>query len=397
MQIELSRWRGDTPGVSRRVHLNNAGASLMPQPVITAVQEHLWLEADIGGYEAEAEVASRLTEAYGHLARLVGAEPRNIAIVENATVALSQALSVFDFRSGDRVVTTRSDYPSNQLMYLSLAQRCGVEVVRAADLPAGGVDPESVRAHLHRGRCRVVVVSWIPTNSGLIQPVEEVGEVCEEAGVPFVIDACQAVGQVPIDGQALRCDYLAATARKFLRGPRGIGFLYVSDRALQRGDAPLFIDLHSARWVDPDRYELSPSARRFENGEFAYSLVLGLGEAARYAMDVGVAPGGARAAELAAYARGRLEHLPGVRVLDHGRRLCAIATAEIRGWNAGDTVRWLRRRGVNTSASHREDGVIDMDQKGAASALRISPHYFNTHEELDRAIEAIAEMLLATS
>src|SRR6266567_3045506 len=171
--VELDRWRGDTPGCRDRIHLNNAGAGLMPRPVLDALTKHLAREAAIGGYEAADEAEPLVRETYALVAQLVGAAPKNIALVENATVAFSQALSAFDFRPGDRIVTTRADYPSNQLMYLSL-----------------------------------------------VQDARAVGGVCAELGVPYVVDACQTVGQMAVDVNALRCDFLAATGRKFLRGPR---------------------------------------------------------------------------------------------------------------------------------------------------------------------------------
>src|SRR5207253_2905950 len=196
-----------------------------------------------------------------------------------------------------------------------------------------GVDPQSVRELLRNPRVRLLAVTWIPTNSGLIQPVEAIGEIAEQAGVPYLVDACQTVGQLPIDVARLRCDFLSATARKFLRGPRGIGFLFVSDRALQRGDYPLYIDMRGAEWRTADTFELMAGARRFENWEFAYSLVLGLGEAARYAAHVGVERGGHRARELASLLRSKLNAIPGFRVLDHGRELAAIVTVEVPGWH----------------------------------------------------------------
>src|SRR5438309_605714 len=194
--VELDRWRRDTPGCRDRIHLNNAGAGLMPRPVLDALMQHLAREAAIGGYEAADEAEPRVRETYALVAQLVGARPGNIALVENATVAFSQALSAFDFRPGDRIVTTRTDYPSNQLMYLSLAQRTGVQTVRADDLPQGGVDPESVRRLARDPRTRLVALSWVPTNSGLVQDARAVGEVCAELGVPYLVDACQTVGQM---------------------------------------------------------------------------------------------------------------------------------------------------------------------------------------------------------
>lgn len=393
----VRRWRRDTPGAEGRIHLNNAGASLMPRPVLEAMQRHLDLEAEIGGYEAADEVADRVRETYALTGRLIGAGPESVAIVENATVAVSQALSAFDFHRGDVLVTTWSDYTSNQLMYLSLARRLGIEVLRADDLPEGGVDPDSVRRLVAHPRCRLVSLTWIPTNSGLVQAAEEVGEICEAAGVPYLVDACQAVGQLPVDVGRLRCDYLAATARKFLRGPRGLGFLYVSGRAVARGDYPLFVDMRGAGLVDPEQFVLSKGARRFENWEFSYALVLGLGEAARYALDVGVEATGARAIELATEVRERLEALPGVRLADRGSRLCAIVTAEIAGRDGDDLVRRLRRAGVNTSAALLGEGPRNAPEAGATSILRISPHYFNTREEIAGAVSALEEILRSPS
>ena len=364
----------------------------MPRPVLDAVTRHLELEAAIGGYEAEAEVTSRTAETYELLARLVGAAPRNIALVENATVAVSQALSAFDFHPGDRIVTTRADYPSQQLMFLSLARRAGVEVMRADDLPEGGVDPESIRRLANHSRTRLVSLTWVPTNSGLVQDARAVGGVCRELGVSYLVDACQSVGQMPVDVAELQCDYLAATGRKFLRGPRGIGFLYVSDRALAAGAFPLFVDMHGAQWTGPDSFRLVDGAQRFENWEFARALVLGLGEAARYALAVGPA-GGERAWTLARMLREQLARVPGVRVMDRGRERCAIVTVDVRGQDAVDLKLRLRARGVNTSSSDRDDGVLDMDEKRVATVLRFSPHYYNTEEEIDNAVEALAALI----
>jgi selenocysteine lyase/cysteine desulfurase len=193
-----------------------------------------------------------------------------------------------------------------------------------------------------------------------------------------------------IDVSRLKCDYMSATARKFLRGPRGIGFLYASDRALARGDHPLFVDMRGAKWVDPERYEIAPTAIRYEDWEFSYALVLGLGAAARYALDVGIEVASNRAFALARRVREQLAELDGVRVLDGGSEQCAIVTASFAGRDAQDIVRELARQRINTSASLRWYGLLDFSERGVDSALRISPHYYNTEEEVDEAIAAIA-------
>jgi selenocysteine lyase/cysteine desulfurase len=390
---DLARWRADTPGCSKLIHLNNAGAALVPLPVRTAIAAHLELEQRIGGYEAADAEAEPIRQTYADVARLLGAGAHNIALVQNSTVAFAQAISAFDLGPGDIILTSRADYASNQIMYLSLARRRGVEVVRAPDAPEGGIDPEAVRALVARRRPALVALTWVPTNSGLVQPAESVGRICREAEVPYLVDGCQAVGQMPIAVERLHCDYLAATARKFLRGPRGLGFLYVSDRTLAAGAHPLLVDMHGATWTDRDAFELTPDARRFETWEFAHALVLGLGAAARYAAAVGLEAARDRARELAHYARGRLAAVPGVRVLDRGPELCAIVTIAVVGRDTTELKLELRRRGINTSSPHREDAVIDMDEKKVESALRISPHYYNTKEEIDTAVDALRKLV----
>ena len=389
----LARWRAETPGVDRRVHLNNAGAALVPASVAEAVDAHLRLESELGGYEAAEARVEALVGAYAALARLLNTRPANIAVAQNATVAFAQALSAFDFRPGDVILTSRADYASNQIMYLSLARRRGVQIVRAPDAREGGIDPDAVRRLLQGRRPALVALTWVPTNSGLVQPVEAVGELCRAAEVPYLVDACQAVGQMPIDVERIGCDYLAAAARKFLRGPRGIGFLYVADRVLSAGAYPLLVDMHGADWTEPDAFRLADGARRFEYWENSYALVLGMGAAADYALGVGMETARDRARGLAAHARERLAGLPGVRVLDRGPELCAIATAEPAGLPAGRLKLALRARGINVSSPERVDAVIDMDDKRAHSALRFSPHYYNTVDEIDHAVDTLGRLL----
>jgi selenocysteine lyase/cysteine desulfurase len=389
----LARWRAETPACERLVHLNNAGAALVPRVVRDAIAAHLDLEERLGGYEAAEDQRETIRDAYAGVARLLGAKARNIGLVQNSTVAFAQGISAFDFEPGDVVLTSRADYASNQIMYLSLARRRGVKVVRAPDAPEGGIDVEEARRLISQRRPTLVALTWIPTNSGLVQPVEDIGRICQEAGIPYLVDACQAVGQMPIDVERIGCDYLAAATRKFLRGPRGIGFLYVSDQRLEAGAHPLLIDMHGATWTEVDAFELAPDATRFETWEFAFALVLGVGAAAAYALEVGLDTARDRSRELAGYARERLAALPGVRVLDRGPELCAIVTAAIAGRDTREIKLALRARSINTSSPHREDAVIDMDDKGTSSALRISPHYYNTREEIDTAIDALQDIL----
>ncbi|MDP2957104.1 MAG: aminotransferase class V-fold PLP-dependent enzyme [Longimicrobiales bacterium] len=390
--MDLTHLRADTPGCTHRVHLNNAGASLMPSSVLRAIVEHLELETRVGGYEAAAEAAPSIEAAYGAVADLLATASGNVAFTEHATAAFVQALSSVPLQKGDLILTTRQDYVSNQIQYLSLADRLGIQVLRAPDAPEGGVDLQAMEELIHRRRPRIVAVTHVPTNSGLVQDVEAIGKMCRARDILYLVDACQSVGQMPVHPEALGCDFLSATARKFLRGPRGAGFLWVSDRALAAGLSPLFPDLRGADWVDGDLFQPAPDARRFETWEFAWGLILGTGEAARYAMQVGLDEIRQRTRSMAASLRERLGDVPGVRVLDRGPELCAIVTASVQGWAPADLVSALRERSINTSAQTRLDAVLDYDAKGVEGALRISPHYFNTDADLDALLQALTEL-----
>jgi selenocysteine lyase/cysteine desulfurase len=393
LTIDIQRLRADTPGCLARVHLNNAGSALMPLPVVRTILEHISLESRIGGYEAEQARQDQVQDAYRAVADLLGAQPRNIAFTENATASYIQALSSVKLARGDVILTTRNDYASNQIQFLSLQAQVGVQVVHAPDRSDGGVDVQAMADLIQRLRPRLVCVTHVPTNSGLVQDVRSIGSLCHDADVLYLVDACQSVGQMPVDVGAWRCDFLSATARKFLRGPRGAGFLYVSDRALDLGLAPLYVDMRGADWIAADRYRLRDDARRFENWEFAWALVLATGEAARYASAVGLDLIERRVAMLAGRLRTGLGAIGSVRVLDRGAVLCGIVCVEIPGHDPAELVNALRTRGINTSAQRREYAVIDYDDKQVSAALRISAHYYNTEEEIDLVLSTLRDLL----
>jgi selenocysteine lyase/cysteine desulfurase len=391
--IDLERLRAETPGCSSRVHLNNAGASLMSSPVIRAITTHLELEAELGGYEAQDAQSEEIAAAYQAIARLIGGSARNIAFTENATASFAQALSAVPFNRDDIILTTRNDYASNQIQFLSLQARLGVRVIHAPDKPQGGVDTSKMIDLIEQHRPKIVCVTHVPTNSGLIQDIQTVGAACRSAGVIYLVDACQSVGQMPIDVGDIGCDFLSATARKFLRGPRGCGFLYVSDRILQQGLEPLFIDMHGASWTGENSYQAIDSAKRFENWEFAWSLVLGTAVAAEYATSIGIGAIQSRVASLLGLLRRELSEIDGVDVLGNDDELGGIVTITVQDCDPTKIVTRLRSQNINVSAQGREHAVIDYDKKKVAGALRISPHYYNTNAEIEsllRAIESVS-------
>ena len=365
----------------------------MTAQVMQVVKDYIDLEGTIGGYEAQAASQDAIQSAYQSVATLLNTKKRNIAFTENATAAFSQALSAIPFRKGDVVITTRNDYSSNQIQFLSLKRRLGIEVLRAPDSVAGGVDVSAMSDMIRDRSPKLVCVTQVPTNSGLVQDVAAIGAVCRETETLYLVDACQSVGQMPVDVMAIDCDFLSATSRKFLRGPRGCGFLYVSDRVLEAGYEPLFIDMHGANWASENEYEAFDTANRFENWEFNWGLVLGTGVAAEYATNIRLDHIANRVAMLADKLRSLLDGIDALRVLHRGDNLCGIVTCTVDGLDPAEIVATLRAQNINTSSQGRVYAVIDYDDLGVESSLRISPHYYNTEEEIDRVVSALRDVV----
>src|SRR6266542_3906789 len=343
LPLDVDRARAETPGCRSVVHLNNAGASLPPQPVLDAVIDHLRLEASIGGYEAAADQGPAIEHAYDAVATLLGARREEIV---------------------------------------------RVEVV--PDDPSGQLDVEALRGLLDE-RVKLIAINHVPTHNGLVNPAAEIGKVAREAGVPYLLDACQSVGQMPVDVAEIGCDLLSATGRKFLRGPRGTGFLFVSERVLERLDPP-FLDLHAADWTAPDEYVVRPDARRFESWESSLACRVGLGAAVDYALGFGLDAVQERVTGLAAGLRERLRAIPGVTVHDRGERLCGIVTFSVAGHEAGEVAAALARQRINVSQSRPEAARYDFEARGLPALVRASAHYYNAEDELEalaRVVEAL--------
>jgi cysteine desulfurase/selenocysteine lyase len=386
--IDLARARAQTPGCAHVVHCNNAGAALTPQPVLDVVVGHLEREARIGGYEAAAEAAERLEAVYEELAGLLGADADEIAVVENATRAWDMAFYALRFGPGDRILCARAEYESNVIAFLQVAQRTGAVVEPVPNDEHGQLSVAALHDLLDE-RVKLVAITHVPTNGGLVNPIEEVGAVTRAAGIPYLVDACQSIGQLPLDVERIGCDMLSATGRKYLRGPRGTGLLYVR-RALIAELEPPLLDLHAAEWVADDRFEIRPDARRFENWEGNVAAKLGLGEATRYAREWGLEAIAARVGALAVRLRDGLAGVDGVQVHDLGLRKCGIVSFTVDGVESAAVQRSLAQRAINVSVSPGHYTRFDMEARGLPDLVRASVHYYNSEDEVDALVEAVS-------
>lgn len=385
--FDVDQLRAETPGCKNVVHFNHAGASLMPQPVIDAVVDHIHLEARIGGYEAADQAEERVAAVYDSIAGLIGAHRTEIAVLENATRAWDMAFYGIDFTPGDRILTSVSEYGSNVIAFLQVSER-GVRVEVVPNDDQGQISVSAL-ANMMDQRVKVVAISHMPTNGGLVQPAAEIGAAIRGSNAIYMLDACQTVGQVPIDVDEIGCDVLSATSRKYLRGPRGMGFLYARESVLPRLTPPM-LDNHAATWVGQDRIEIRVDARKFENWECNYAAKLGMGAAIDYALVLGLEPIWERVHAIATGLRADLSALPGVTIHDLGAVKGGIVTFSVVDRNPDDVRDAIKKGNVNVSTSSVFSTRYDMEARGLTEIVRASVHYLTTPAECAALLNAVA-------
>lgn len=386
--FDVSRARALTPGCERVIHFNNAGCGLMSRPVLDSVLEHTELEAQMGSYEAAAAKADALNGVYSSFARLLNCNPDEIAFADGSTQAWHRLFHAVPLQKGDRVLTANNEYNSN---WLSLRRTCdkvgaSLEVVPS---DANGLLGVSALKNMLDDRVKLVAITQITNSNGMVNPVAEVGAALKGSKAIYLLDACQAVGQMPVDVEAIGCDLLSGAGRKFLRGPRGTGFMYVRSSTLDRIE-PAVIDIHAAKWVKRDEFKWRPDARRFETMEFNVADRLGMGAAVDHALSWGLDAIEERILGLSTLLRKRLNELPGVQVRDQGTRPSGINTFTTEGRDLNQLLLDLRKQGINTSTTNFDWAWLDLGGRGIEGIMRASLSYYNTEEEVDRFVEAIA-------
>ncbi|KIC62889.1 aminotransferase class V-fold PLP-dependent enzyme [Chryseobacterium taiwanense] len=375
-----------------KIFLNNAGSSLMPTHVVDSMIGYLKQEEQFGGYETANRNAELLESFYEETAKLINCKSSNIAFATSATDAYAKALSSIVFKEGDVIITTIDDYISNQITFISLQKKLNVKIIRTKKLSDHELDLEDLENLIKNYNPKLVAVTHIPTNSGLIQDVESVGKICKKYDVLYLVDACQSIGQMFVDVEKIGCDFLTATGRKFMRGPRGTGFLYVSDKMLEQNYAPLLLDMRGAHWSEYDDYELFKTAKRFEHWEISYASLLGFTEAVKYANHIGMHAIEHYNKGLSERLRGNLKN-SGFQIWDQGNNLGSIITFCEPNGDLENIQKVLKENNVFFSVTYKNSALIDFTNKNINGIVRLSPHYFNTVDEIDTVSEILKNIL----
>ena len=389
---EIHQIRTETDATKHLIHFNNAGAALMANAVRDAMIGYIQYEANHGSYETAATFQVQIEHTYEAIAELINAQKEEIAIIENATAAWHMAFHSLNFRKGDVILTSEAEYASNYISFLQAKKRRGIIIKIIPNDEHGQVDVQAL-SEMVNGQVKLIAITYIPTNGGLINPAIAIGKIARKNKIPYLLDACQAVGQIPVDVREIGCDFLSATGRKYLRGPRGTGFLYVRKAWLDAGLEPIFLDLHSAEWISQDKYKMRPDARRFENWENNLAAKYALGLAIDYALSIGIERLSERLCDLAAQFREKLATIEGVTVHDIGERKGGIVSFSIAGKQQGDIIKYLNEHQINVSAITRNGTLIEMTNRGLKDDLvRASVHYYNTKKEIERFCEVLSAM-----
>ena len=389
-EINVEKVRAETRGCSNLIHFNNAGASLMPEPVADYLCDFLREEEIKGGYETRSLRNAEIENFYTSVSRLLNANPKEIAFVENATRAWDMVFYALPLGPGDNILTTVSEYGSNLIAYLHRAKQTGAEVVIVPNDTTGQIDVNALEQSIDK-KTKLISISHIPTGGGLVNPAHDVGRIAKKYGIPFLLDACQSVGQMHLDVQKIGCDFLSATGRKYLRGPRGTGFLYVQEDWIERLEPPL-LDQYAADLIDANAYEIRTDARRFENWERYFAGQAALGQAVDYAMELGLEAIERRVVDLAACLREGLQETGVLELTDQGVKKSGLVTFQHQRLDAEQVKALVSKQNINVSTSSGSGMKLSYLERGLDGLVRASVHYYNTAEEIKKFITAVRSL-----
>jgi selenocysteine lyase/cysteine desulfurase len=388
---EINQFRSETKGTFQKIHFNNAGCSFPTDGVVETVKRYLEEEAIMGGYETESKYRDSLENIYSLVADFIHAEKEEIALVENASAAWGIAFHGISWNKGDEIIVSEMEYATNLLGYLSAREKYGIEFKLISQDDEGNFPLDALEKAIN-SNTRLISITHIGSGAGGILPIEKIGEIARRHHILYLVDACQTIGHIPINVKKIGCDMLSVTGRKYLRAPRGTGFLYIR-KEIQDKIRPFFMDGHSTQWIHLNEYKLRDDARRFELYEKNRALILGMGKAIEYASSIGMDRIWERIQSLAEIFRRKLQALLFVEVQDKGNEKCGIVTFTVSGMDSLRVKNYLADKSINVSVGNPQSTLFYMNKKNLEGVVRASIHYYNTIAEIDTFCLALEEMV----
>tara|TARA_A100000164_G_scaffold4344_1_gene3914 strand:- start:434 stop:1603 length:1170 start_codon:yes stop_codon:yes gene_type:complete len=388
--LDINKIRLETPGCQSRIHFNNAGGSLIPRGVSVAVESYLNREQEIGSYEAAEEAKVLINSFYTKFSELLNCSESEIAFIENSTRAWEMAVHSISWKPGDQIITGENEYGSNYLGLLHLAKQRSLKILTIPNDESGTISLSQLEESV-TDKTRLIAITHVASQRGDVQPASKVGEIANKHNILYLLDACQSVGQINLDTKSLKCDFLCGSGRKYLRGPRGTGFLYTKSTALKTLE-PVFLDLHSANWKNVGSYEFVRDAKMFECWERNMAAMIGLTTAVEYLLKLDVKMVEQRVKQLSLNLREKLSELAAIKILEKSNNCSGIVTFTKTSISATDLKDELQKKGINISVIKQRNARLDLGKECTGDINRASLHYYNSEQEISEFIKELTKL-----
>lgn len=364
--------RGQFPITRNKVFLNHAAQSPLPKPVADVVCKYAEEFSNFGTTSIEWKDGGKPL-----FAKLIGAKPEEIALVENTSMGLNMAANVLRYPKGSKIVTTDLEYPSVVYPWLRKGLGVKVEYVKNVD---GKISLEDVEKALD-DKTVALAVSHVEYGNGFRNELRALSDIAHKHGAYLIVDAIQSVGAVQVDVRRNDVDFLATACYKWLLSPPGCGYLYVRRELIEEFEPP-FVGWASVKqevfdtvdFWDVWNLDLSPTASRFEVGSPSFISFLGAAEAMKIILEFGIENVEKRIIALTDHLIDAVKDL-GLKLQTPEERQHRSGIVNFKVDKPAEVVQSLSKRGIVVSAR--------------ANGIRVSPHFYNTKEEIDKLMEEI--------
>ena len=373
------------------IHFNNAGSSLSKKIVLSEIYNYLALEKRIGGYEAQDLEHKKLEKFYTNVSKLINSDESEISFLTNSTLAWNLVFNSIPLKKTDNIIIFENEYSSN---YISILKRRRLfnKLLVIKIKKKGLVDLEDLEKKINADT-KLLSVNHIASQCGNVFPVKKIGEILKSKNknAIYIVDGCQSIGQIKIDVKNINCDFFTASGRKYLRGPRGTGFLYMKKSITNKID-PIFLDMSSSNIDKDNRIVTRISSRFMENFEHSPALKLGLSTAIEQSLVIGIKNINKRIIKLSEYFRSKVLSNKNLVLMESKDSLSGINTMYFNGNDVSDIFKHLSKLGIRTYISNEKTSTLYFKKIKKKNILRISFHYFNTKKEIDCLVKVLDDL-----